>query len=455
MLNNISVTKKGLAAFGLLALLAIGASAVIYDRATTTTTIVENNQRIIGILDETVALDFAITAQNLAMKNFLLTGDRSYVTAIEEASTAIEGQIRELAARYEETAADAKHHIDTASTIWTTWKTDVIEKQILLMRDPMTVDLARAMELTGDGSRLVGETHDAIVEATSALRAIGDVASADQKSALDLMELISLASAIAVALFAALLAFLNFRLISRPLSVLTGVTARLADGDLDVDVTRSDRADEIGRMNAALVVFRENLLRTRALEIQATEDRRRAEEIRRQAMIQVASDLEASVGAVSDEIVAASRRLNDAAGTLAGIAAGTTERAMSVSSSSEQTTANVQTVASATEELSASISEVNDAVRASTRIAADAVREVERSGNAIAALNSVVDRIGDVTTLINDIAAQTNLLALNATIEAARAARPDAALPSSPPRSRPLPARPPRRPRRSSARSAR
>src|SRR6202042_2581614 len=45
----------------------------------------------------------------------------------------------------------------------------------------------------------------------------------------------------------------------------------------------------------------------------------------------------------------------------------------------------------------------------------------ETARTTIATLAEAVTRVGQVTTLISEIASQTNLLALNATIEAARA----------------------------------
>lgn len=82
---------------------------------------------------------------------------------------------------------------------------------------------------------------------------------------------------------------------------------------------------------------------------------------------------------------------------------------------------NVQTVAAATEELNASIGEIGNQVTMSTKVAEEAVGEAERTSAVVTGLASAADRIGQVVTLIQDIANQTNLLALNATIEAARA----------------------------------
>ena len=50
-----------------------------------------------------------------------------------------------------------------------------------------------------------------------------------------------------------------------------------------------------------------------------------------------------------------------------------------------------------------------------------AVTQADDTNAKVKALAEAAQKIGDVVTLINEIAGQTNLLALNATIEAARA----------------------------------
>ncbi|MBI3446050.1 MAG: chemotaxis protein, partial [Magnetospirillum sp.] len=82
---------------------------------------------------------------------------------------------------------------------------------------------------------------------------------------------------------------------------------------------------------------------------------------------------------------------------------------------------NVQTVAGAAEELSSSINEISRQVASSAQVSQEAVAEAERTNALVHGLADAARNIGEVVTMIGDIAGQTNLLALNATIEAARA----------------------------------
>src|SRR5579871_6813758 len=95
----------------------------------------------------------------------------------------------------------------------------------------------------------------------------------------------------------------------------------------------------------------------------------------------------------------------------------TNHRAVAVAAASEETSANVQTVASATEELSSSIEEIGRQVQESAQIASKAVDEAKRTDATAQTLAAGAQKIGEVVTLIQDIAGRTNLLAPNATIE--------------------------------------
>jgi hypothetical protein len=71
--------------------------------------------------------------------------------------------------------------------------------------------------------------------------------------------------------------------------------------------------------------------------------------------------------------------------------------------------------------LTGSIREIGAQVQRSSEITSNAVRESDATNGTVQGLVVAAGRIGDVVSLVSEIAAQTNLLALNATVEAGRA----------------------------------
>ena len=89
MLNNISVSLKGFAAFATLTIIAGAACGFIYMKATTATNMVERNLEVGALIDESWRLSDAVSEANLAYKNFLLTGNRDFAAwKIKEAAEA-------------------------------------------------------------------------------------------------------------------------------------------------------------------------------------------------------------------------------------------------------------------------------------------------------------------------------------------------------------------------------
>jgi methyl-accepting chemotaxis protein len=215
--------------------------------------------------------------------------------------------------------------------------------------------------------------------------------------------------------------YLVARSITKPIVAMTGAMGVLASGDKTVAIPAQGRGDEIGKMAAAVQVFKENMIEADRLRGEQEAMKQRAEAERRQAMLDLADRFERSVGGVVKAVTSAATELQATAQSMAATAEQTTRQSSAVAAASEETTQNVQTVASATEELSASIGEISNQVAESTKIVGEAVSQAQGTNDKVQGLAEAAQKIGDVVRLINDIAGQTNLLALNATIEAARA----------------------------------
>ena len=123
--------------------------------------------------------------------------------------------------------------------------------------------------------------------------------------------------------------------------------------------------------------------------------------------VRMADEFESNVATVVETVSGAAEELQGSFASMAAAAEETNTQASSVSTASDQ--------------LRSAIDEISQLVVRSTDIAQKAVSEATKSSEMVGGLQEGAQRIGDVVTIIKDIAEQTNLLALNATIEAARA----------------------------------
>jgi methyl-accepting chemotaxis protein len=269
-------------------------------------------------------------------------------------------------------------------------------------------DRAAAIALHLNESRDLYFATSALVEKDIVFNSESGQKEADLGAAVYKATRIVIFSAITVAAFlAGFLGWTLIRAVANPVKAMTAVMGRLASHDLTADVIGRERADEIGAMAKAVQVFKDSMMESDRLREEQAASKARAEAEKKQVMLKLADDFDASVGGVVQTVSVQAAQMQSSAQSLSATAEEATKQSAAVAAASEQASANVRTVASATEELSSTVAEIG--------------QQVAHSSQMVNGLVEASRKIGAVVELITDIAEQTNLLALNATIEAARA----------------------------------
>lgn len=206
----------------------------------------------------------------------------------------------------------------------------------------------------------------------------------------------------AVAIIAAIaLGLILSRMIASPLQDGVSIAKSIADGDLTFSLNgkNSDRKDEVGELLGAMGRMGEKLKGIMA-DIRSAAD---------------------TIASASEELSSSSEQMSrgvaDQAGRTSQIATASTEMSQTVVDVAKNAS-NIATSASDTVKTAQEgESIVNKSVEEVKAIAVT----VSESAQLMSSLGERSKQIGDIVSVINDIADQTNLLALNAAIEAARA----------------------------------
>ena len=231
--------------------------------------------------------------------------------------------------------------------------------------------------------------------------------------------LIALGAALPLLLGGAIV-FVTVRGLAGALNGMTAAMTRLAGGDVNAEIPSIGQRNEIGQMASAVQVFRENAIKR--IRMKAEKERERAAQIERQSKIEGSiAEFRERIQAVLEAFATETLRMETTAESLSAMAAQSSAQAESAVKASEKASQRVMAVAGASEQLANAIKEIAQQISQTKGVASEAAQAALASDARMGELAAAAQKIGEVISLINNIAGQTNLLALNATIEAARA----------------------------------
>ncbi len=235
-----------------------------------------------------------------------------------------------------------------------------------------------------------------------------------------------------IGVLSVLMALYIIKSINRPVKELDSVARKIAEGDLDQNITYSSR-DELGTLS---VNFNKTVGRLRNYVSYINEISGVLRQIAGGNLVfDLTLNYEGEFAKVKQALEEISLSLNDTLGQI-------NQAADQVSSGSDQVSSGAQALsqgateqASSIQELAATINEISTQVKETAANANEVRRQTDVTGeqvttsNAqmqemISAMTEISDKSGQISKIIKtieDIAFQTNILALNAAVEAARA----------------------------------
>ncbi|NOY87805.1 MAG: HAMP domain-containing protein [FCB group bacterium] len=248
---------------------------------------------------------------------------------------------------------------------------------------------------------------------------------------------ITLIVLIAATLVSILVAFFFQRLFSKPIKELEKGAKLLSRGNLEANITYTSK-DEIGSLADSLRQLI-NYIRELSIIAESLAENDLTIEFEPKSEKDVLGN---SFKKMLDNITGVVRQLTNSTNMVVSAANEIASTSIQINKGSQQQTDQINQVTTAIEQMAATIientknaKEVTDAAQnasetASTggQIVSETVHGMQRiyevvyqSSQSIGQLANSAQEIGDIISVINDIADQTNLLALNAAIEAARA----------------------------------
>lgn len=239
------------------------------------------------------------------------------------------------------------------------------------------------------------ELFDKIVKSKTSFSALVNMES--QKTTVNNYWIISLLIVLGVGA-SLVVGYLLSSSITKPVFALNEQASRIAAGDLTVQVDVAGR-DEIGKLAETFSVMVENLRNTIGQVLEASS-----------SVASAATEISSS----TEEMAAASEEQSSG---VSEVASAVEEMSSTIGESASSASQAADTAARAKQKAENGGKIVDNTIAGMRRIA-DVVR---KSAETVKELGRSSDHIGEIVSVIDDIADQTNLLALNAAIEAARA----------------------------------
>lgn len=457
MMSTMKIPRKLSLSFILVCVSAAIMMTVLFGTIMMIRASIDSNNLTRTIEAHAMSLETSILRQNSQFRGFLVTGDETYLKSYYEGRDEYDRVVVELNALLSD--ADKQALVEKSRVATVAWRAEWGDRLIAMVRAGEREEAAQAVR---DAGKLV-LVSDAVLPLRELREGEATLTAANlarQQAAILTAIIALIVGGIALIGIAMFLSAMLSRMIARPITTLTSAMGQLANGDNEI-IVDADRADELGDMARAVMVFRDTALAK--LEADAAKsladlaktaaerDKAKADTAQREVVEALDTALEALAAGDLTHVIStpfapeyerlrtafnvAVQGLEESLAGVAGSAQSVRLGATQICSASEHLSQRTEQQASTLQDTTTATNQVTDMVGGTARSAADARNAITMANGdatdgraivdqAISAMDAIKvgsQEISEIITMIDGIALQTNLLALNAGVEAARA----------------------------------
>jgi len=464
LLSNLDIARKLALGFACVLLGVAGMCATLFVVMKSLETAADGATMAFSVAEDVDHAIYAVSEQSRAVRGYIISRDDRFLPVYE-------GAVESFAAMIAKARKDASARADFAASIarieatGKAWNDKVAAPVMRLARDEHSFDRAAEMSSTAESTQAFAVLEEAAAEARKTTDAWTLEASRDQSFHASLARWATAIGGLTAVLLSLAVGWWLARIIARPVRDMTEAMNKLAGGDDTIEVPAIGRKDELGRMAAAVQIFKDAAIKKKKKDAWEAESiiawnkeneekaAREAEEARRDQL--AIQNLAQGLGRLADgdlvnrievpfaakteklrtDFNAAVEKLQltmlSVHATTEAMRAGSGEIATAaddLSRRTEQQAASLEQTAATLDEITATVKTTAQGAVHAQEVVSSAKSDADRGGEvvrkAITAMGSIETSSRQITQIIgviDEIAFQTNLLALNAGVEAARA----------------------------------
>ncbi|HEY6869721.1 MAG TPA: methyl-accepting chemotaxis protein [Novosphingobium sp.] len=436
MFNNISIPRKLSLSFLLICASAAAMMLVFFTNIYMIRQATERNNHGQTVLARVQLLENALLRQNSQFRGFLVTSDEGYLKSYYEGRDDYDRashELEDLLVNPAQLDLVRKSREETLN-----WRRDWGDRMIAMVHAGRRDEAIAAVRNAGKKvlvSAAVLPLRDIRDQESASIKAYSE----SQDSAITVATAVLVIGGMVLIGVAVTLAIALSRAIAQPVSRLTEQMNELSAGNNRIEVIGTDRADELGAMARAVVVFRDAALEKVAADL---ERQAAMTEIGRSLARLASADLTIRLDGLPPKYGSLAQDFNNAVGKLSNamqtvrasvdrIKSGSAEirhAAMDLAHRSEVQAASIQDSSTTMDGITAAVSDGAAMAERANGEMAGTRSEAEQGGTvvrqaigAMVSIQQATQEIFEIVDVIDGIAFQTNLLALNAGVEAARA----------------------------------